>query len=50
MMCHAKQKSETDMRNFIKLKYYLEISNCHENLGDMNLVSEVMEDEAGNTD
>lgn len=50
MMCHAKQKSETDMQNFIKLKHYLEISNCHENLGDMILVSEVMQDETGNTD
>lgn len=37
------------MWNFIKLKYCLVISNCNENLGYKNLVSEVMEDEAGNT-
>jgi len=47
MMCHAKQKSEADTQNFVKFKHYLEISNCHENLGDRNLVSKVMEDKAG---
>lgn len=38
------------MENFIKLKHYLEISSCHENRGNMNPVSEVIDDEAGNTD
>lgn len=50
MRCHAKQISKVGVQNFIKLKHYLDISNCHENLGDMNLVSEIMEDKAGNTD